>query len=396
MKIITIMGRTFVPSLFILLRLLLSLSVAVTTITASSVPTPTRMTIPALRIFLLVGQSNMEGKGSIEHLNELLVNNVTKSTYQHYGTSGNYTIRDDVYIYFRQDDDSVYQGPLTVGYGTPHGENFGPELEFGWIVGDSYSRYYDVHDYEEDDEEEWDGGRTGPNVLLIKCAWGGKSLAVDFRPPSSGVGNYTHCDDNNEGSTTACRPYRPSEYGYYYRKMMTTIVSVLEDIPNAAHHRSYSHYEIAGLVWFQGWNDVINNQMVTEYGSNLANFIRDVRADLNLADLPVVIGELGQAGPIPQSKDDGLPHVELRRQMRKVTEQVEFVGTTRYVMTSTFVNSEGASFNGDYHYYGRADTEFYIGRAFGTAMTQLLEDYEPIVRNVTTTVAAAEMSLLMQ
>lgn len=351
------------------------------------------MTSPPLRIFLLVGQSNMEGKGSIEHLNELLADNVTKSTYKHYGTPGNFTMRDDVFIYFLQDDDSVYQGPLTVGYGVPHGENFGPELEFGWIVGDSYSNTNYAHD-----EEEWDKERRGSNVLLIKCAWGGKSLAVDFRPPSSGIGNYTHCDDNDddeEESTSACRPYRPSEYGYYYRKMMTTITSVLKDIPNGRQH-SYSHYEIAGLVWFQGWNDVINNQMVGEYGSNLANFIRDVRSDLSLPDLPVVIGELGQAGPIPQSKDDGLPHVELRRQMRKVTEHAEFVGTTRYVMTSTFVNSEGASFNGDYHYYGRADTEFYIGRAFGTAMIQLLEDYEPIVRNVTATGAAAEISLLVQ
>ena len=28
-------------------------------------------------------------------------------------------------------------------------------------------------------------------VLLIKCAWGGKSLAVDFRPPSAGKVPYS-------------------------------------------------------------------------------------------------------------------------------------------------------------------------------------------------------------
>jgi hypothetical protein len=136
------------------------------------------------------------------------------------------------------------------------------------------------------------------------------------------------------------------------------------------------------LVWFQGWSDVIDDQKAAEYGSNLANFIRDVRLDLNLPRLPVVLGELGQAGSIlPNAKQ---PHLEFRRQMRKVTEQPAFVGNTRYVMTSLYINSLGESFNGDLHYYGRADTEFYIGRAFGTAMIQLLEDYQPIRREVNT------------
>lgn len=326
----------------------------------------------SLRIFVLVGQSNMEGKGSIRHLDALLTNPLTKSTYQHYGTPGNYSQRDDVYIYFQ--DDEVYRGPLTVGYGTPHGENFGPELEFGWIVGDAPAS-----------DKESSNDSKGGDVLLIKCAWGGKSLAVDFRPPSSGTSNYTHCDDEH-----GCRPYAPSEYGVYYRKTMAAINSVLENLPNSGpQHRSYSQYEIAGLVWFQGWNDLINNRMVAEYGTNLANWIRDMRADFKTPDLPVVIGEPGQAGPNPQ--DDGLPHVVLRRQMRKVADQAEFVGTTRYVMTSVFVNSEGESFNGGYHYYGRADTEFLIGRAFGTAMLQLLEDYKPIVRNVTSILAGTDV-----
>lgn len=316
------------------------------------------------------------------HLDALLTNPLTKSTYQHYGTPGNYSQRDDVYIYFQ--DDIVYKGPLTVGYGSPFGENFGPELEFGWIVGDSATA---AAASDKDNDSHHDAKNDG--VLLIKCAWGGKSLAVDFRPPSSGTSNYTHCDDEH-----GCRPYAPSEYGVYYRKTLATIYSVLNNLhmhTNIGLNRSYSHYEIAGLVWFQGWNDLIDGRMVAEYGTNLANWIRDMRADLRTPDLPVIVGEPGQAGPNPPDTNDGLPHVELRRQMRKVTDQPEFVGTTRYVMTSVFVNSQGESFNGDYHYYGRADTEFLIGRAFGTAMLQLLEDYTPIVRNVTTTLTGVEV-----
>ena len=43
------------------------------------------------------------------------------------------------------------------------------EVGFGWVLGDAL------------DEP----------VLLVKCAWGGKSLAVDFRPPSAGKPPYS-------------------------------------------------------------------------------------------------------------------------------------------------------------------------------------------------------------
>ena len=71
--------------------------------------------------------------------------------------TGQWRLRDDVWISYLD-----RKGPLTVGYGARK-ELIGPELAFGWVMGDAL------------DEP----------VLLIKCAWGGKSLAVDFRPPSS-------------------------------------------------------------------------------------------------------------------------------------------------------------------------------------------------------------------
>ena len=52
---------------------------------------------------------------------------------------------------------------MTVGYGSR--DRVGVELEFGHVMGNTF------------DEQ----------VLLIKTAWGGKSIARDFRPPSSGL-----------------------------------------------------------------------------------------------------------------------------------------------------------------------------------------------------------------
>ena len=52
-------------------------------------------------------------------------------------------------------------------------------------------------------------------------------------------------------------------------------------------------YELAGFVWYHGWNDGCEPRTaVPEYEQNLVNFIRDVRKDLHAPRLPFVIGEL--------------------------------------------------------------------------------------------------------
>ena len=81
-------------------------------------------------------------------------------------------VRDDVWVYDIGEFGSIH-GPLSFGYGwnlgdmTWQGRNkmfFGPEVAFGHLMGEHFAE----------------------QVLIIKTAWGGKSLDVDFRPPSSG------------------------------------------------------------------------------------------------------------------------------------------------------------------------------------------------------------------
>ena len=55
-------------------------------------------------------------------------------------------------------------------------------------------------------------------------------------------------------------------------------------------------YELAGFVWFQGWNDMVNKDYTTHYAEHMAHFIRDVRKDLKVEGLPFIIGELGVGG----------------------------------------------------------------------------------------------------
>src|SRR5256885_567422 len=58
-------------------------------------------------------------------------------------------------------------------------------------------------------------------------------------------------------------------------------------------------YEVAGFVWFQGWNEMISAEATAEYTANLAHFIRDVRKDFKTPGLPFVVGELGVDGASP-------------------------------------------------------------------------------------------------
>src|SRR5947207_4805662 len=111
-----------------------------------------------VKVFILAGQSNMEGKAKVSLLEYQAEQPATRDLFKHWRKDGTWVERDDVWIKFLD-----RKGKLTVGYGSP--KCIGPELEFGTVVGDRY------------DEQ----------VLLIKTAWGGRSLFRDFRPPSAGL-----------------------------------------------------------------------------------------------------------------------------------------------------------------------------------------------------------------
>src|SRR5438132_13061644 len=132
------------------MRMLLFLLLAVTLVAAPADKS-------AIKVFVLAGQSNMEGKAKLSLLEYQIKQPATRSRFAHFQKDGQWITRDDVWIKFLD-----RKGPLTVGYGSPY--CIGPELQFGWTVGDHY------------DEP----------VLLIKIAWGGRSLWQDFRPPSAG------------------------------------------------------------------------------------------------------------------------------------------------------------------------------------------------------------------
>lgn len=300
-----------------------------------------------VRVFVLAGQSNMEGAGQIKANPkrnggkgslEFLVREAT--TAKHFAplvdSAGQWRMRDDVWISYLE-----RKGPLTVGFGARAGETIGPELGFGWVMGDAL------------DEP----------VLLIKCAWGGKSLAVDFRPPSAGKPPYSLGE-----KTDAAIAADPAIVGKYYRETLALTKAALAHLKNLV-PGSDGRYVLAGFGWHQGWNDRINDKFNAEYESNMAHFIRDIRKDLGTPALPFVIAETGMSGP-----DEKHPRaLSLMKAQAAMVEHAEFKGNVAFVGTKSFWRPAEQSPSGQgYHWNSNAETYYLIGEAMGEAMKQLL------------------------
>lgn len=292
-----------------------------------------------LKVFILAGQSNMEGQavadldgkdynGGKGTLNYLLQDPAKAPRFQHLkDASGNWATRQDVWVRYKPEEGAVKAGDLTVGFTVYDGKHhFGPELQFGHVMGELFTN----------------------QVLLIKTAWGGKSLYEDFRPPSSG------------GKT-----------GKYYTKMLSDIREALANLKHDFPGYDGSKYEFAGFVWYQGWNDGVDpTHAIPEYEQNLVNLIKDVRKDLNAPKLPFVVGEL--TGAWVKAEGDW---EDLRKAQSKAAKRAEFAGSVQFVETHDFVRKpEDSPCPGHgHHEFSNAETYFLVGEALGEGMKRLLQ-----------------------
>jgi hypothetical protein len=264
-----------------------------------------------LQVYILSGQSNMQGSAhkrtfaaigddpkTASLLNEILDQNgdpiVCDNTWITYLTGG-------------RDGDAVQRGKVKVGYGFDS-ERIGPEYGFGVYIEKAL------------DEP----------ALIIKAAWGGKSLAVDFRPPSAGP--YEPSATEKERGTAPSREM----VGHYYREMMRFVRTTLKDaesirkvVPDYDGERGY---ELAGFVWFQGWNDMCNRHHIAQYTENMIHFISDVRKELDAPAMPFIVGILGVYGTDPDSRkfDKGLPVTAFRKAQFAAVEQYDQRAPARY------------------------------------------------------------------
>ncbi|MHC5114837.1 MAG: DUF6288 domain-containing protein, partial [Planctomycetota bacterium] len=364
-----------------------------------------------LKVFILAGQSNMQGHAHVSTFDAVGLDPKTAPMLEEMrNADGTPRVCDSVWITSIGSANEEQVGRLTAGFGAKaRGPKIGPEFTFGIYMHE----------------------RLGEPILIIKTAWGGKSLHTDFRPP---------------GADKANAP------GHYYRLMIEHVKKVLVDIG-----RVYPEYdpkqghELAGFVWFQGWNDMVDRGQYPDrnrpggydtYSELLAQLVRDVRADLAAPELPFVIGVMGVGGPIDeygpeQQRYQGI-HRNFRLAMAAPADLPEFRGNVvavptaeywdmqvvalrarereikprvdeidRAVKEGTLSREEGSvareriyteifterelvilresTSNADYHYMGSAKIIGQVGKAFAEALFGMMENASPAAAPPTAT-----------
>ncbi|MDG2384868.1 MAG: sialate O-acetylesterase [Pirellulaceae bacterium] len=355
-------------------------------------PVSTHASDDPIKVFILAGQSNMEGYGmlpSLEYLGrDQTFGHLLKELKRKDGT---WAVRDDVTVCWKKNANQRFHGPLSVEWGALPGQSIGPELMFGTLMGQRYQQ----------------------QVLLIKTAWGGKSVWCDFRSPSAG--KMTWDERRILKRDNWLQP------GKFYQQMVSDIRQCLGELEEVVPRYQGQGYDLVGMVWLQGWNDFsewhlqldgrrVGLGLIERYPHNLAAMFRDLRRDLAAPRLPIVIGELGVGGLEMNNRaknpedEEAVAMVRFRQAQRAVVmdpklRNVSFVPTAQFwdarlqelrlqadaywdekqrlriedtdenVLPTKRLNDEYWSRGGHWscHYNGSAATYALIGQAFANA-----------------------------
>ena len=254
-------------------------------------------------------------------------------------------------------DGSKKSGKLGVGYGGG-GKKLGPEFGFGLSMAKKVE---------------------GP-ILLIKTSWGGKSINYNFRPPSAGP--YQLNDKEKAGGKA---DEIKKNAGLNYRMMNESIQNVLSNLKE--NHPAYdaeAGYEIAGFVWFQGYNDQFSDEFRDNYKDNMISFIKDIRKEYKVPKMPFVIGVLGtgrtaekvgenavslgqrEAAKAPEFKGN-VVSVESYKDYSNFSHEIFSKGWPKHYHEWDTVGSDRP-----YHYLGSGAFFVRLGDSFANAMADLM------------------------
>ncbi|MCX6903503.1 MAG: hypothetical protein NTW03_08505 [Verrucomicrobia bacterium] len=312
-----------------------------------------------VKIYLLSGQSNMTGRGSLGDLTLKTPAADQKATllrfimepqnvekykflYKDVEKKGRtWTVRDDVFITMGDwphdgKADHGKHGGFGPGYGGFRNKGFGPELGIGHVLGD-------FHD---------------EPVLLVKVSFGANNLAVNFRPPSSG-----------------------GTLGDKYPLVVKALKEAIEHLPEIIPgYQKETGYEISGFFWNQGEHDC-TPEFSAEYEQNLANLIKDLRKEFNAPGMKAVIEVTGFGGRDPKDAKTGAAPKGYENQLKVIAAQLavplrpEFRGTVATVETRDFWRAQ-EQFGGNnqgIHWNGNGESYWLMGEAMGQAMGDLLK-----------------------
>jgi hypothetical protein len=203
-------------------------------------------------------------------------------------------------------------------------------------------------------------------LMMFKSSKGGTTLAVNWRPPSAVAD-------------------RGGAIGSNYTNTMNRFTSFLDgldaDLAGGVLDDKYggaTGYEVAGFVWMQGWNEMFNQnggptsaQMIAEYADNMVDLVEDIRAaDSRIPnDLPALIVESA----------DQHAGINVQRAAAVNTLNIANPGSAVFLEMNELINgnygglnASGAVFNGGYgsHFHVRPENYLEIGWRVGDAIIE--------------------------
>jgi autotransporter-associated beta strand protein len=330
-----------------------------------------------VKVFILMGQSNMQGKGAINPIGTPgTLATVAKQQNKFpnlLDTNGNWSARGDVK--YRGVISCIGNAELTVGQGTGSTQ-IGPELGFGHVMGYHF------------DEP----------VIVIKASFGGQDLGFDFLAPGSprydeGGKTYGGYLDTARSWTIGATP--PPQHvpgtpiGYlanpvggaqnYGGKMFDDCVSQVNGILDnfATQYTQYAAqgYQIAGIGWFQGFNDTVTTTFPGRYEANLVNFINGFRSAVNAPSAPFVVTTSGFSGYA--AAGNTLTVINAQLAVGDPVKYPAFAGNVKSMDTRGYwrdaADSPVPNGSQGYHYNHNSETLLLVGDAMARGMLDLLD-----------------------
>jgi len=325
-----------------------------------------------VKVFILLGQSNMVGLGKVKGPDgslEFAVKEKKKYPYL-IQDDGNWTVRQDVrYVQYMSG-----KGPLRNEWMTVTGGNLGPEYGIGHLLGNSLDA----------------------PVMILKCCIGNRALGWDLLPPGSERSEFVAKDkagvekklvyagykdkpefwemDPAKGLKTEPAPWldkagKPIAWyaGKQWDDDTGDAKKALADLEK--HYPGAKGFEVAGFFFWQGERDAGNAGHAAHYEKNLVTFIKTLRKEFNAPNAKFVLGTLGEAvkGSATGPGGDVLnAHLAVDGNSGK---HPEFKGNVVTIYTNPM--AQGGSGNG--HYGGKAEVYMDVGEAMGKAMVALLQ-----------------------
>ncbi|MGL6074229.1 MAG: sialate O-acetylesterase [Fimbriiglobus sp.] len=305
-----------------------------------------------LKVFILMGQSNMVGMGDIgpeTAKGTLTYLTKTGKKYPWLVDGEKWTARKDVYYYDARVKKGAPLSPMA-----NNGSAIGPELGFGYVMG----------------------AMLDEPVLVLKSCIGNRSLGWDLLPPGSK--SYTY-----EGKTYAGYKDTPDVWvegqpkkevkwygGKQYDDDMTNAKEALKTLGKWYPGYKDQGYEIVGFLYWQGHKDTGNAAHASKYEENLERLIESLRKDYEAPKAKFVIAT-GCGNPGREGLGKKIAEAQLA--IADAKKYPKFVGNVQAIDSRDLWREVDVSPKSQGHHYNRnAETYLEVGLRLGWAMNDLL------------------------